>query len=219
LYTTTCHIITLNTFKQALTSHTNTHLAPNLAYAKDMVLLVKLYNNFVHHYLQQHYQKECQVPGSIGAADEASPQYHNRQQVLSFSLSSIYIYLFNHQLANAHLKFLEDNSYPQHYHNLIDTMATSNNEPNHKGCMVKTQKIHLIKRWTEHSQEFKEWVRILDQKRKENAIRDPTQHWQEQPHNVLLQVQDSEFTTLHEGMPINYYDPNFYNSLQPHLQA
>jgi hypothetical protein len=79
LYNVTCHIIALDTFKQALTSHAYAHLAPNLAYTKDMVLLVKIYDHFVHHYLQQHYQKECQVPGSVRAADEA------------FFLSSVYI--------------------------------------------------------------------------------------------------------------------------------
>ena len=79
LYNVTCHIIALDTFKQALTSHAYAHLAPNLAYTKDMVLLIKLYDHFVHHYLQQHYQKECQVPGSVRAADEA------------FFLSSVYI--------------------------------------------------------------------------------------------------------------------------------
>jgi len=70
----TCHIIALNTFKQALISHAHMHLAPKLLYTKDMVLLVKLYDHFVHHYLQQHYQKECWTPGSVKAADEASPQ-------------------------------------------------------------------------------------------------------------------------------------------------
>jgi len=85
--------------------------------------------------------------------------------------------------------------------------------------MVKTQKIHLIKRWTERSQEFEEWVRILDRKRKDDAIRDPTKRWQERPREVPLQPQDSEFTTLPEGMPIDYYDPDFYNSLQPRLRA
>lgn len=81
LYNAACRIIALDTFKQALVSHAYAHLAPNLSYAKDMVLLVKLYDHFVHHYLQQRYQKECRVPGSVRAADEVSPQYRNRQRV------------------------------------------------------------------------------------------------------------------------------------------
>lgn len=81
LYNTACHIIALDTFKQALVSHAYAFLAPNLSYAHDMVLLVKLYDHFVHHYQQSRYKKECRIPGSIRAADEASPQYKGRARV------------------------------------------------------------------------------------------------------------------------------------------
>jgi hypothetical protein len=74
LYNAACHIIALDTFKQALISHAYAHLAPNQAYTKDMVLLIKLYDHFVHHYQQTRYKKECQMSGSVRAADEASPQ-------------------------------------------------------------------------------------------------------------------------------------------------
>jgi hypothetical protein len=47
----------------------------------DMVLLVKLYDHFVHYYQQSHYKKECWMPGSIRAADEASSQYKGRARV------------------------------------------------------------------------------------------------------------------------------------------
>ena len=81
LYNAACRIIALDTFKQALVSHAYAHLAPNQAYAKDMILLVKLYDHFVHYYQQSHYKKECRMPGSVRAADEASPQYKGRIRV------------------------------------------------------------------------------------------------------------------------------------------
>jgi hypothetical protein len=65
LYNAACRIIALNTFKQALVSHAYAHLAPNLSYVKDMVLLVKMYDHFVHHYLYSRYKKECRAPGSV----------------------------------------------------------------------------------------------------------------------------------------------------------
>lgn len=86
LYNAACRIIALDTFKQALVSHAYAHLAPNLAYAKDMVMLVKLYDHFIHHYLQERYRRECRLPGSVRATDETSPQYHNRQRVSPFLL-------------------------------------------------------------------------------------------------------------------------------------
>lgn len=81
LYNSACRIIALDTFKQALVSHTYAHLAPNLSYVKDMVLLVKMYDHFVHHYLYTRYKKECRAPGSVRARDEAGPGYHRRNKV------------------------------------------------------------------------------------------------------------------------------------------
>jgi hypothetical protein len=82
LYNAACRIVALDTFKQALVSHTYAHLAPNLSYIKDMVLLVKMYDHFVHHYLYNRYKKECRMPGSVRARDEANPVYHRRNMVL-----------------------------------------------------------------------------------------------------------------------------------------
>ena len=78
LYNAACRIIALDTFKQALVSHSYAHLAPNLSYVKNMVLLVKMYDHFVHHYLYNRYKKECHTPGSVRARDEANPGYHRR---------------------------------------------------------------------------------------------------------------------------------------------
>jgi hypothetical protein len=81
LYNAACRVVALDTFKQALVSHAYAHLAPNLSYIKDMVLLVKMYDHFVHHYLYNQYKKECHAPGSVRACDEASPGYHHRNTV------------------------------------------------------------------------------------------------------------------------------------------
>jgi hypothetical protein len=81
MYNAACRIIALDTFKQALVSHTYAHLAPNLLYIKDMVLLVKLYDHFVHHYLYNQYKQECHAPGSVRACDKAGPGYHRRNTV------------------------------------------------------------------------------------------------------------------------------------------
>ena len=81
LYNAACRIIALHTFKQVLVSHTYAHLALNLSYVKDTVLLVKMYDHFVHHYLYTRYQKECCMPGSVRACDEASPGYHHQNSV------------------------------------------------------------------------------------------------------------------------------------------
>src|SRR6266545_7199970 len=78
LYNSACHIIALDTFKQALVSHTYATLQPNLIYATDMNLLIKLYDHFVHYYMFTRLK--------LRAADKATPHYRNRAWVSLFPL-------------------------------------------------------------------------------------------------------------------------------------
>ena len=61
LYNAACRVIALDTFKQAPISHAHVHLAPIISYVKDMTLLVKMYDHFVHHNLYIRYKEECRV--------------------------------------------------------------------------------------------------------------------------------------------------------------
>ena len=81
LYNAACRVIALDTFKQALVSHTYAHLKPNTTYAKNMPFLIRLYDHIVHHYLYLRYKKDSRNPGSVRAADEAGPQYRGRVRV------------------------------------------------------------------------------------------------------------------------------------------
>jgi hypothetical protein len=78
------------------------------------------------------------------------------------------------QLAHARHQFLVENNYPKRYRDLIDSKATSDDEVDPSGCTFKGQRVHLIKKRPECSAEFEGWIRILDQKRQEDARRDPT---------------------------------------------
>jgi hypothetical protein len=84
LYNCACRIIALDTFKQALVSHAYMHLKPNTAYASDMVLLTKLYNHFVHHFMLSRYKTDLRNPGRVKAADKMSPQYRSRLRVSNY---------------------------------------------------------------------------------------------------------------------------------------
>src|SRR6266540_1348428 len=86
LYNSACCIIALDTFKQALVSHTYASLQPNLIYATDMNLLIKLYDHFVHYYMFTRFKREGKMAGSVRAADEATPHYRNRARVSLFPL-------------------------------------------------------------------------------------------------------------------------------------
>jgi hypothetical protein len=88
LYNAACRVIALDTFKQALVSHTYAHLKPNTTYAREMELLIRLYDHVVHHYMYLRYRRDSRNPGCVTAADKASPQYRGRARVCAFLCTS-----------------------------------------------------------------------------------------------------------------------------------
>jgi len=81
LYNAACRIIALDTFKQALISHTYASVRPNLRYANDMPLLIKIYDHIVHQYFYSRWRRDIQRPGSVAAGDETNPAYRARIRV------------------------------------------------------------------------------------------------------------------------------------------
>ena len=49
--------------------------------------------------------------------------------------------------------------------------------------------------------------------------RDPSKRWRECVRIVPENQKNTEFLALPLGMPIDYYDPDFFNSLQPQLRS
>ena len=81
LYNSACRIIAIDTFKQALISHAYIHLSPNILYASNMDILIKLYDHFVFHYLLLRYRREGRQPGSVRKELQSNPQYQGRIRV------------------------------------------------------------------------------------------------------------------------------------------
>jgi hypothetical protein len=113
--------------------------------------------------------------------------------------------------------FLEENNYPQHYRDLIGTKSTSDNEVDSSGLKANGQPVHLIKKRRERSVQFEIWIRCLDEQREQDA-RYGGKRWRERSRIVPVNQQPSDFPALPEGMPINYFAPDFYNGLQPRLR-
>ncbi|KJA19181.1 hypothetical protein HYPSUDRAFT_143997, partial [Hypholoma sublateritium FD-334 SS-4] len=195
LYNAACRIVAIDTFKQALVSHAYLALAPNTAYASNTGVLVKLYDHFVFHFMRLRYRREGRTPGSVSLQLQASPQYQGRIR-----------------LAAARLKFLEENGYPKHYRALVDPKAMSDDEYDPR------QKAWIIKRRPERSVKANRWVRILDRVRRESVEQHPTRKWRERRRIVPADTsrqEDSPFVSTPDNIPIDYFDPDFFNKLQP----
>jgi hypothetical protein len=117
------------------------------------------------------------------------------------------------------LAFLEENNYPQRYRDLIDPKATSDDELDSTGLTVKNSKVYWIRRRPERSVNAEAWIRLLDQKREQSIRRDPSKRWRERLRLVPDVPQDSDFQILPQGLPIDYFDPDFFNELQPRLRS
>lgn len=160
------------------------------------------------------------MPGSVRARDEANPVYHRRNTVLCniCTLLPKLIYFLFLQLAAARLKFLKENNYPRRYRELIDPKATSDDEADPSGRTIRGQKVYLINQRRERSSDFEAFIRLLDKKRYETAQVDPSKRWRERLRELPSQPKQTTYPALPCNMPIDYFDHQYYNSLQPHLR-
>ncbi|KAJ2911517.1 hypothetical protein MD484_g8895, partial [Candolleomyces efflorescens] len=202
LWNSACRIIALDTFKQGLVTHAYAALKPNQVYVHNMEVLTRLYDHIVHFYFQQRYTRNAHNPGSVQAVDETNPTYRNRLR-----------------LAKARQKFLELNGYPQRYLSLANAKATSDDEKDPDGTIVNGRPVFFIKTRPERSVEATRFFRILDAKREREARLDPSRRWKERIRQEPEVPVETQFLSIPLGMPIDYFDPGFFNELQPKLQA
>lgn len=81
LYNAACRIVALDTFRQALVSHTYLHLNPNTVYATNISILIRLFDHFTFHYMKSRYQREGRHPGTVSRRLRNNPQYVARIRV------------------------------------------------------------------------------------------------------------------------------------------
>ena len=77
--------------------------------------------------------------------------------------------------------------------------------------------VYFINQWPECLALVEKFIRVLDKEREASAMQDSTKRWRERKRVVPSNQKTSPFRALPEDMPINYFEPNFYNRLQPHL--
>lgn len=90
----------------------------------------------------------------------------------------------------------------------------SDNEADPSSCTIKGQKVFLVNK---QSCKFEVFIRRLDKKHYETAQIDPRRCWKEQPREFPSQSKQNAYPTLPCNMPIDYFDHEYFNSLQPRL--
>ncbi|TFK52727.1 hypothetical protein OE88DRAFT_1677285 [Heliocybe sulcata] len=195
LYNAACRTIAVHTFKQALVGHTYEMFAPNLRYTADTMLILRLYDHFVHHVQRRRFLKEQKNPGSVSLAEEHSIMYKNRMR-----------------LAKAREKFAKAHKLPKRYVKILgDAKATSDDE------WDNTLQVHVIKRLPFRSEAANTFIRQLDKYWKDTTIME-CGRWRQRDRQWLSEARDSACRRLPLGLPLDYFDPEFYNRLLPGLR-
>ncbi|KAF9548194.1 hypothetical protein CPC08DRAFT_823532 [Agrocybe pediades] len=201
LFNSAVRIVALDTFKQALISHAYAFLGVSAKHADNMDLLLKVYDHVVHFYLYGHYLKEMRRPGSLEAEGKLNPTYQARKR-----------------LAEQRRNWLEDNGFGR-YLDLIDAKATSDDERDPDEGKINGRDIFYIKRRPERSAAAELFIRRLAQAMEQSAAlktRRQTARIRIVPESGQ---KTSSFTVLPTGMPIDYFDPTYYNSLPPRIRT
>ena len=103
---------------------------------------------------------------------------------------------------------------------LIDPKTTSDDEPDPDNTTNNGQLIYWIRKRPERSGKADIFIRKLDQDRERAARLDPGRRWRERLRMLPLENQkDTLFPTLPLSIPIDYYDPDFFNKVPPRLRS
>ena len=117
------------------------------------------------------------------------------------------------QLSKARINWLTINKYPSRYIALCQPAATSDDELDPNDLTKKAY--HVLKR-PERSTEAERWVRRLEAKRiQDNKYRRGARQYHRHVPTISI---DSSIETLPQNMPLDYFDPPFFNGLQSHTQ-
>ena len=118
------------------------------------------------------------------------------------------------QLLKVRINWLTANKYPSRYIALCQPAATSDDELDPNDA---TKKVYRIFRWPEHSTEAEHWVCCLEVKHiQDNKYkRGGSRQYRWLVPTVSI---NSPIETLPQNMPLNYFDPTFFNGLQYHTQ-
>ena len=79
--------------------------------------------------------------------------------------------------------------------------------------------VYWIRKRPERSEAANLFIRKLDEKREQAARFDGTRRWRERLRVVPLENQkETLFPALPLSIPVDYFDPNFFNQLPPRLR-
>ncbi|KAL0063418.1 hypothetical protein AAF712_009727 [Marasmius tenuissimus] len=194
LYNKACEHVALETFRHGLLCGAFQHLKSPRRLADDRGLHLQVY----HHVVFQYFMGKWVEEGKHGDGTLAKKNDHG--VVLQRRL----------RLANCRYDFLKACGYPDRYLLLADPRATSDDE------QVPGTKTFKIKRRPERSKPAEIWYRRMDTVMRQSS--GFTSGKKIRQRFVPDIPEDSTTEKLPTGMPLDYFDPQFFCQLPPHAR-
>ncbi|KAF9052095.1 hypothetical protein BJ165DRAFT_1340539, partial [Panaeolus papilionaceus] len=204
LYNSACRMSAIDSFRQANTGDIYAMFKPDTRLNGNLSFLIKVYDHTVHYLHYQHYLRELALPGANSAMDAENSVMQNHRRVC--------------QTQVLHAK---KSGYPQRYLPLFKTKATSDDERDANDLRKGTQRVFWVKKRPERSTWANAFYRLFGEEHELFLELAPNKQQLNHVHCIPPDgMQDnSAFKRLLKKMPLNYYDPAFYNRLPPRLRA
>ncbi|MBW0492138.1 hypothetical protein O181_031853 [Austropuccinia psidii MF-1] len=188
-----CRISAIKTFQQIAATGAYEYMNVNRSLCNNWSLLCNTYNHFVHFVMFKRSQNELREGERTLRANAINAIQMRRER-----------------LQDARKKYALTNNFPKRYIKVLDDInAHSDDEyiPNHRGYAIKT----LPFRSKNANAFFRKLDFLIQQNTSQNGPQSGPQYKRFRPQVPIV-------STLHhipKGVPIDFYNPEYFNRLQP----
>ncbi|KAJ7898164.1 hypothetical protein B0H14DRAFT_2557208 [Mycena olivaceomarginata] len=198
MYNSAMRMCAIDTFRFLIAGMYYDFLHPDTRFVKDSALLLRLYDHFVHRYMYDKWKVDIRTPGGNELAAEQN------------KISQARIRLHASRMA-----YLKDAAIPKRLKLMFSPKATSDDESTSNGPQALARE--------ERSQAADQVIRAVDRLIVQDLLQDGKKRSanNRSRHRVPAfgEHNAGHFQEIPKGMPIQYYDPTWFNNQPPHARA
>ncbi|PLW50635.1 hypothetical protein PCASD_00670 [Puccinia coronata f. sp. avenae] len=196
LYNAAHCIAAITTFQDLVAARAYDYMNDCPKMAIDTALIIQAYNHFIHYLCLVKYNKEKKQAGKLAKEARSKGVSKSRER-----------------LRDARKNFTILNTYPKRYVNIISSIGThSDDEYDEK------HKIYKIKTLGYRSKNASKFIRRLDILMLKASKQDPSSKRKRRVRKLPKIPLMSSCTLAPSNLPIDFYDPTWYQSLTPAQQ-
>lgn len=217
LYNAANQYIAIQTFREVAVGPCYKYLQVNIDFVNDIGFLTSVYNHYAHYLSAAKFKREVKTPGRLAAAEDAKTISQRRRRVSSSYHLCILNHLLTHilprpQLAETRMAFAQKNNFSRRYKNILaQPYAHSDDE------LDTDYNVFQIKTLEYLSSNANKFFRRVDAMMACSlAISGKVS--QLQPRKLPKDPIASTHKTPPNQLPIDYYNPRWFNNLTPSQQ-